>query len=516
MCFSGSDPPGGMDGGAGPVDAGAPIAGCPAMPGHILVTLRYQFGAEQPVIPNSQVELRGPSWGLQQTDAHGQARFNDLPPEAGYEVIVEGSCITRGTQSTSVTQGVTTPVDILVQALGTLQGRVTDAAHPGTGIASATVTLSGHASHTATTDASGHYSIPSLSSGTYQLSATKPGFTTQNASHTVNFRPCGSETVDLQIRQIVLEIVDGAGHVISGTTVRKMVGNKMRLGLQTRPAGEAISVPRWTIPGTRVKSYVQSVASGVKTALVAADLQVMSPEFHWIDGGSQAVSISAQVAGATLTATVTFTVLKPTVDHFTAATSSVNLCAGTYFQPGTWLAAYRPGSGTVGCQWDAKVTVPAEGVGQVGITQLIRPTRIYTSNANAISTRASAAFVLDEGLGIQYSGPLAVAASSSKTLNGTNYADSPANGLVATDRASSAADVFQSFLMYKSDEADSIWVSLSSLTWQWAGSTTRIGAPASPANNWNAPAGASLSATASGLTANLPVWSTNFGAIPWV
>jgi hypothetical protein len=172
--------------------------------------------------------------------------------------------------------------------------------------------------------------------------------------------------VNLQIQQIILEIVDRrTGNVISGTTVIKMVGNKIKLGLQTRPAGHAISSPQWTIPGTRIKTYTQSVANGVKTDLAAADLQAPTIDFHWIDDGSQAVRATAQVAGATLTASVTFTIKRPTANHFTAVTSSVNLCAGTYFQPGTWLVAYQPaaaGGGTVGCQWDAKVTAPAEGV----------------------------------------------------------------------------------------------------------------------------------------------------------
>jgi hypothetical protein len=156
------------------------------------------------------------------------------------------------------------------------------------------------------------------------------------------------------------------------------------------------------------------------------------------------------------------------------------------------------------------------GRGQVGFTQRIQPDRRNTNNAGTTVKKASATFVLDEGLGIQYSGPRAVAASGSVTLNGASYADSPGNGLIASNRASSASDNFELFLMYKSDEADSVWVTLSLLTWLWAGQITRIGAPASPANNWNAPTGTALSATASARSTRLPEWSSNFGAIPWV
>ena len=87
---------------------------------------------------------------------------------------------------------------------------------------------------------------------------------------------------------------------------------------------------------------------------------------------------------------------------------------------------------------------------------------------------------------------------------------------MAADQSSTVNESFELYFMYKSNEADSIWVTLSMLTWQWAGQTTRIGAPASAANNWNAISGASLSSTASARSNVLPQWTTNFGAVPFV
>ena len=517
MGSSGSEPPGGMDGGAGLVDAGTPSAGCPLPPGHILVTVRYQYGATQPLWSGVDVELRGPSGGYANTDAHGQARFNDLPPGGGYEVVLDNRCSTRATESTSVTSDQTTPVNLLVQPRGTLSGRVVDATNPANGISGATVSISGAASKTTTTAADGSYSIADLQSGSYQVTASKPGFTRQTQSQTINFTPCGAATANLQIQQIILQIIDRkTGAVISGTTVNKMVGNKIQLGLQTRPAGHAIGSPQWTIPGTRVKNYTQSLTTGTKTDVAAADLRAPTIDFFWIDDGTQAVSASAQVEGATLTASVTFVIKRPTVDHFKATTASVNVCVGTYLQPGTFLAAYNGATRTVGCQWDAKVTVPSIGAGRVGFTQRIRPNRQWTPNGGTTQTKSSASFVLDEAAGIQYSGPQAVANSASVTLNSPIYSDSPGIQLRATDQASRGVDSFELYLMYQSSEADSIWVTLSTLTWQWAGQTTRIGAPAGPGNNWNAPTGTSLSASGSSRSNTLPEWSTNYGALPWV
>ncbi len=296
-----------------------------------------------------------------------------------------------------------------------------------------------------------------------------------------------------------------------------MVGNKIRLGLQSRPTGQAVTNPQWTIPGTTVKSYTQSVNAGTKTDLAPADLQALTIDFFWIDDGSQNVTVTATVAGVALNANVTFTIQRPTVDHFTATTSSVNLCVGNYFRPGTWMAAFQPGAGggTVGCQWDAQATAPAIGVGQIALTQRIQPNRTNTNNGGVVR-RKVAGFVLDEALGIQYSGPQAIANSNSAALNGANYNDSPARELVAADQSSTVNESFELYFMYKSNEADSIWVTLSMLTWQWAGQTTRIGAPASAANNWNAISGASLSSTASARSNVLPQWTTNFGAVPFV
>ncbi len=197
---------------------------------------------------------------------------------------------------------------------------------------------------------------------------------------------------------VALDIIDvKTGAVITGSTIVKMVGNKIRLGLQSRPPGQPITNPQWTIPGTIRKDYVQSnnPILGKETPIDPADLQNAAIDFFWIDrddpDGNESVSVTATVAGAAMSANVTFTILRPTVNHFTAVTSSVNLCVGTYVYPGTWMAAHQPAQGTVptkpGIKWDAKVTVPAIGVGNVALTQLIAPNPILLCNLIAGTSR---------------------------------------------------------------------------------------------------------------------------------
>ena len=324
---------------------------------------------------------------------------------------------------------------------------------------------------------------------------------------------------------VALDIIDvKTGSVITGSTIVKMVGNKIRLGLQSRPPGQPVTNPQWTIPGTIRKNYIQSINPilGKETPIDPADLQAANIDFFWIDkdepNGAENVSVTATVAGAPMNANVTFTIQRPTVDHFTAVTSSVNLCVETYINPGTWLAAYQPSphGNVVGCQWDAKVTVSPIGVGNVGLTQLIQPNRVVQFNSGHIKRKASNTPVVDDGLGIQYSGQQSVSNSGSVTLTGRTYADSPGTELVSNQMSSSATDSFQLYLMYQSSEPDSIWVTLSRLTWRWAGQITRIGAPQSPDNNWNAPTGTSLSADPSSRSNRLPQWSTNLASVPTV
>ncbi|MCC6536115.1 MAG: carboxypeptidase regulatory-like domain-containing protein [Bryobacterales bacterium] len=470
------------------------------------MTVRYQSGPNQPVLANVPVELRGPSGGIINTDAGGQSRFNDLPPGGGYEVVVDYRCTTRGSQATSVTEDQTTPVTIVVQPVGTLSGRVTDVTNPGTGVAGATVTLSGAASRTATTNASGAYSFDFLTPGNYQVTATKPGFTTHNRAHTANFSPCGAETVDLQIQQIVLEITNRAtGAVISGTTVQKVVGNKIRLGLQTRPLGHAISSPQWTIPGTRVKGYTQSAAAGTKTDVTAADLQAPTIDFHWIAGGSHVVQASAQVAGATLTATVTFTILAPTDLSMTSVTGAVGV--GNPGFPGSGTELHFGTNATPGITWTFTAKAPAGGAGQIAGTQLANTLRLRTDPTAVppLQTFSSGgAWMLDNT--VPYAAAVAIAAGASATWTSD---DTPGTPLTAPYVQRSVTDSFQIYFMYQSSEADSIWVTLGLLTWNWNGQADLA------AGVW--------SLTSSGRTANpagaastaLPVWTANVTGIVW-
>ena len=320
-----------------------------------------------------------------------------------------------------------------------------------------------------------------------------------------------------------LEIVDRkTGAVVSGTTVIKIVGQKIQLEVRSKPPGHSVANIQWTISGQRIKDYTQSVAAGVQTELSPADLQGTSLDFYWINGGNQTVQVSGQVDGTSKTTSVAYNVLRPTVDKFTVKTSRVSVTLSHFASPGSpVLAAYQatPPPAKMGCQWDAKVTAPAAAEGKIALTQKILVNRSWTNNAGTTRKFGSGgALVLDDGLGIQYSGPKSIAAGGSTTLNGPSYSDSPWIPLLVSDKAASANERFELYLMYKHTDSDSIWVTLRMATWSWAGQTTRIGAPAAPANNWNLPSGAAMTPAGSANGADssqLPIWTGSYSSASW-
>jgi hypothetical protein len=300
--------------------------------------------------------------------------------------------------------------------------------------------------------------------------------------------PCGGIVPCSTPTPAVLEIVDkSSGSIISGTMPTKIVGQKIVLSVRTQPPGHAITNVQWTIPPATVKSYTQTGNKGEKIDLASADLQGVDVDFYWIDGGSKAVQVTADVDGSAQSASVTVTVLRPTMEHFTIEVSSVNVFnTGFPLDPkNPYLAAYEASPQKYGSQWDAKVKAPADGDGLIGFTQLILINRSRTSNSGKVSQLSSGgAYVLDGNEGIQYRGAQQIKANHTASLSGYIYADSPNTELKVGFQSYSVDESFELYLMYKPAGTDSIWVTLGKGTWGYAGQATRKGTPASTTNEW--------------------------------
>ncbi len=381
----------------------------------------------------------------------------------------------------------------------------------GAPIAGADVTVTGLG--TKPTNAEGWAKWEKINPGTYDVSARKNGHIPDPGKRLgVNVPPNTTTTTEIKLLQVVLEIIDRqTGAVVSGTTQIKIVGQKVELRVRTRPAGLTMTNIQWTVPGQTVKSYTQSIGAATKTDLSVADLQAVDVDFYWIAGGNQNVQVAATVAGAVLTASVQFNVLAPTGVSFTGEQSETTL--GPHFLWPLGLNAYNAATGHFGVQWNASCTAPAGGKGQIAITQLI--TRNFTTTIAGVAQHMiSPAQVLDDGLGIQYSGPQPIAAGAAATLTGNSYADSPSARILPGMTVLNCSDQFTDFFMYKPSTPNSIWVTLSRLTWSWNGAATAAPPPPPPPP----PSGFILGAhSPAGVTnqngvasTTLPEWTANY------
>ncbi len=102
------------------------------------------------------------------------------------------------------------------------------------------------------------------------------------------------------------------GATISGETTSVMVGQHIVLKGFPQPAGVTVTSSSWTVPGTLVKSYTQTTASGGTAALSNADLSGGTIGYYWIAGGTggtcQVVTYQAIAGGAAVSASTTFNV----------------------------------------------------------------------------------------------------------------------------------------------------------------------------------------------------------------
>jgi len=308
----------------------------------------------------------------------------------------------------------------------------------------------------------------------------------------------------------VLEIVDrDSGAVVSDTTQTKIVGQRVSLEVRTRPAGRSMTNIQWTIAGERVSDYAQSSSRATRTDLAAGDLDSATVDYYYIAGGNRQVSVSATVNGTALTASMNYGVLAPTGVAMTSATGAV--AVGNPGFPGSGLEFHYGTNATPGIEWTLTCTAPAGGAGEIAGTQLVSGDRTRTLTAGGtVETRSSGgAWQLDNT--VPYDTAVAIAAGASATWTSS---DSPGTPLTATWTRKTVDQDFRIYFMYKPSGADSIWVTLMRLGWDWAGQTARTGAAA--ANTWGAPTGVSNARNPSGAASTeLPTWTSNVSTLPW-
>lgn len=273
-----------------------------------------------------------------------------------------------------------------------------------------------------------------------------------------------------------IEIVDRAtGKVVSGTTVNKIVGQKVELQVRSKPNGFSVTKVQWTVAGTSpgttpastVKSYTMSPAkTDAPKQLTAGDLTKSNLVFFWIPQhgeGSKTVSVEAEVEGKKCTANVTFSVKCPTLNSFTSATGAIAI--GNAWGSGLEMHCGTPT--TPGIKWTVEVTPPAQGAGKLKLTQILKASLTRTTTGGTVNTWTIPDWWLD--VTDPYESGGTIAASTKATLTSS---DSPGMPLVRGFKAGTVSMTFKIYAMYKPNGAGSIWVPLGKLDWGWSGSAT--------------------------------------------
>jgi len=218
-------------------------------------------GQEPQVLPNTQYTLR-----IERTDGASQYCYaSNCNPYSGGHAWVGGTAQT-GWDFYSCMRGLTQQVAVVT---GTIAGTVLDSSsNP---ISGATVSTS-PGGYSATTNASGQYTISSVPVGTYSVTASKSGYTPQtvtgvvvqqNQTTTVNFSlPPGPTT-----GTIAGTVKDNSNNPLSGATVQTTSG-----GYSTTTAGDGtytlanVAPATYTVQASKTGYLTQQQINVVVTA----------------------------------------------------------------------------------------------------------------------------------------------------------------------------------------------------------------------------------------------------------
>jgi hypothetical protein len=339
--------------------------------------------------------------------------------------------------------------------------------------------------------------------------------------------------------------------IVTWMTFKPVVGQFIELKAVTKPEVKLRKV-EWTIPGDIVKSYTESKTSASYTQLPADELQQQQLQFYWIHGTNGGSDLPIQgvfpvyfthcVPGectggedfwGAVQAKATADVLAPTGVTMQSATSRVfvgrnpnatcgfALSFGVSAGPGdpTWCVhADTPGKGIT---WHFTATAPEGGTGSLDATQLVLSTDTMTPLPKATPPIAppptsTSGFALDTC--IHFGDHLKMHQTVNANESATWWtSDSPGGQLFPSWQSLERHDTFTTYFVYRPDDQDgaptgrsNIWVPLGVMDWNWSGTATNAGTPASAKwsltqESWlHNPAG-------SARNLDLPTWTSYIG-----
>jgi autotransporter-associated beta strand protein len=319
-----------------------------------------------------------------------------------------------------------------------------------------------------------------------------------------------SETVHFTVVAVDIYDVGRGGKKITDLTSTIVVGQENSLIGIVTPGDLDASDPLWVLSlddrgNMPIAGYSQTTKNGVVYDLSPANLMSQTVDYYWIaDGQDLPVDYGVTVGGRVYSAQTRFNVLRPTATL--ASTTPVPVEVG----PSSGMITLHFGLGSapsLGIIWNASVTTGAMEDGEIAFTQLVNTSTIAHQPGPpeaTVRTWSHGEYVLDGGPP-QYSPEANIGSNVRNFPYSSN--DSPYAQLAnAVNDNVSRLDYYRTYLMYKSDEAGSIWVTLCRLDWYWQGM-----AAWDSMRTWHLVNGtASYSHNPVGLdSTELPKWDTN-------
>lgn len=273
----------------------------------------------------------------------------------------------------------------------------------------------------------------------------------------------------------------GANQVITGTTKTVIVGQRISLKGVVSPAssGATLSSYSWVITGNRIGGYRVDLNAGRPINMPPLSRQNIA--FYWHQSGTYTATFRGEINKASApSVTVTFVVVKPKVNFF-SGTRTTDVPPVDIRNGGSKLRFGHLDLPGAGIRWNASVKTNLKGAGKIAFFQLGFLNRAQTlqSGQQQVSKANGKLMLDDNGHDVAY-GNVKIPIGDNAT-GGIASDDTPDKGLAANLKTASASDGFQTFLMYRSDAPDSIWVPLSRLTWSWSGSAQRYATQQYPA-----------------------------------
>ena len=308
---------------------------------------------------------------------------------------------------------------------------------------------------------------------------------------------CGTSSKSVRVVVIGLDIKRN-GQIISGKNdggdriiTETIVGKKINLTGEVKPAGIHLKSKQWAIPGKRIKNYIANNQEGKIVELSSGNLRDTSVEYYWIDALNGNVDYSVTVSYNNkefeLNSSAGFNVKCPTTGLIVRLGKTIADNANSEMKFGD--------SNRAGLSGALQISDTDRNMGNFTYCQLLSlDLERFKNNTLAGKISTNKAIVLDTFF--PYGGHQAKPTIS----------DTPSVLLEENYDKYTVLMAFKTWLIFKPTGSDSIWIPLRHFAWEW-----RATAEKDSNNDWHVTqrGGSEEQSVSDQPTTDHPTWSAN-------